>query len=157
MSDNLITSELLAKDDRQTLSTLLGSLLPANQELGTPAGNDPSIIDDILQTLRPVSNEGVLKGLVELRQSSQERFSLSFEECEDIQRVTLFNEMLSRNARFYRTLSAVALQCYYRNDDVMRSLDMEPRPPYPEGYEIPQGDLSLLDPVRKRGKIWRNT
>lgn len=156
MSDNLITSELLAKDDRQTLSTLLGALLPADQELGTPAGNDPKIMDDILQTLRPASNDGVVKGLAELRQTSQERFNVSFEECDEIQRVTLYKEMLSRNASFYRTLSAVILQCYYRNDDVMRSLDMEPRPPYPDGYDIPQGDLSLLDPVRKRGKIWRD-
>lgn len=156
MSDNLITSELLAKDDRQTLSILLGALLPADQELGTPAGNDPRIMDDILQTLRPASNDGVVEGLAELRQTSQKRFNVSFEDCEDAQRVALFKEMQSRNASFYRTLSAVVLQCYYRDDDVMRSLDMEPRPPYPDGYEIPQGDLSLLDPVRRRRKIWRD-
>ena len=156
MSDNLITSEFLARDDQQTLSTLLGALLPANQELGTPAANDPNIMEDILRTLRPASNEMVVEGLGDLRQSSQERFGTSFEECGDEQKVTLFNEMTSRNANFYRTLSSVLLQCYYRNDDVMRSLDMDPRPPFPEGHEIPKGDFSLLDPVRQRGKIWRD-
>lgn len=156
MSDNLITSDFLARDDQRTLSTLLSALLPANQEFGTPSGDDPSIVEDILRTLRPASNELVMEGLGDLRKSSQERFGTPFEECSDEQRVTLFNEMSRRNANFYRTLSSVLLQCYYRNDDVMRSLDMEPRPPFPEGYEIPKGDLSLLDPVRQRGKIWRD-
>ena len=157
MTENLITSELLAKADRLTLSALLGALLPANQQFGTPAANDSKIMEDILQTLRPASNEGVAKGLAELRQSSLEKFDVSFDQCVDTQRVALFNGMLSQNSSFYRILSSVVLQCYYRNDDVMRSLDMEPRAPYPEGYEIPQGDLSLLEPVLKRGKIWRDT
>lgn len=156
MSDNLITSDFLARDDQRTLSTLLSALLPANQEFGTPSADDPSIVEDILRTLRPASNELVMEGLGDLRKSSQERFGTPFEECSDEQRVTLFSELSRRNANFYRTLSSVLLQCYYRNDDVMRSLDMEPRPPFPEGYEIPKGDLSLLDPVRQRGKIWRD-
>ena len=156
MSDNLIASDFLAREDQQTLSTLLSAVLPANQELGTPAANDPNIMEDILRTLRPASNEMVVEGLGDLRESSQARFGIPFEECEDAQKVTLFNEMRSRNGNFYRTLSSVLLQCYYRNDDVMRSLGMEPRPPFPEGYEIPKGDLSLLEPVRQRGKIWRD-
>ena len=52
-------------------------------------------------------------------------------------------------------LSSVILQCYYRDDRVMRSLGMEPRPPFPNGHEVEQGDWSLLDPVRKRPKLYR--
>jgi hypothetical protein len=33
---------------------------------------------------------------------------------------------------------------------------MEARPPYPKGYQVVQGDLSLLEPVRARGKIYRD-
>ena len=36
------------------------------------------------------------------------------------------------------------------------SLGMEPRAPFPKGHVLPQGDWSLLDPVRARGKIWRD-
>ena len=50
----------------------------------------------------------------------------------------------------------IVLQCYYRNDRVMIPLGMEPRPPFPKGHVLPQGDWSLLDPVRARGKIWRD-
>ena len=55
-----------------------------------------------------------------------------------------------------RTLISIILQCYYRDDRVMRSLEMEPRPPFPQGFEVEQGDWSLLDPVKRRGKIYRS-
>jgi hypothetical protein len=54
------------------------------------------------------------------------------------------------------TLSRVILQCYYRDDRVVRSLGLEPRPPFPKGHTLEQGDWSLLDPVRKRPKMWRD-
>jgi hypothetical protein len=54
------------------------------------------------------------------------------------------------------TLSRVILQCYYRDDRVVQSLGLEPRPPFPKGHTLEQGDWSLLDPVRKRAKLWRD-
>jgi hypothetical protein len=32
---------------------------------------------------------------------------------------------------------------------------MAPRPPFPQGYEVPEGDWTLLDDVRRREPIWR--
>jgi hypothetical protein len=52
-------------------------------------------------------------------------------------------------------LSRIVLQCYYRDDRVMRSLGMEVRPPFPKGFEVEQGDWSLLDPVRARQPFFR--
>jgi hypothetical protein len=52
-------------------------------------------------------------------------------------------------------LTRIVLLCYYRDDRVMLSLGLEPRPPFPKGHEIEQGDWSLLDPVRARAPFWR--
>ena len=52
-------------------------------------------------------------------------------------------------------LIRVVLLCYYRDDRVMRSLGLEPRPPFPKGHVVEQGDWSLLDPVRARPPMWR--
>lgn len=38
---------------------------------------------------------------------------------------------------------------------VLRSLDMEPRPPFPKGFAVEQGDWSLLEPVKRRGRLYR--
>jgi len=51
----------------------------------------------------------------------------------------------------------VVAQCYYRDDRVMQSLGMELRPPFPKGFEVEQGDWSLLDPVRARPAFYRRT
>jgi hypothetical protein len=53
------------------------------------------------------------------------------------------------------TLIRVVLQCYYRDDRVLRSLNLELRPPFPLGYTLEQGDWSLLDPVKARPPMWR--
>ena len=52
-------------------------------------------------------------------------------------------------------LVRVVLLCYYRDDRVMRSLGQEPRAPFPKGHVVEQGDWSLLDPVRKRPRMYR--
>ena len=52
-------------------------------------------------------------------------------------------------------LVRVVLLCYYRDDRVMRSLGQEPRPPFPKGHVVEQGDWSLLDPVRARARMYR--
>jgi hypothetical protein len=49
----------------------------------------------------------------------------------------------------------IVLQCYYRDDRAMRSLDMEVRPPFPKGFEVEQADRSPLDPVRARPRLYR--
>jgi hypothetical protein len=48
------------------------------------------------------------------------------------------------------TLVRVVLQCYYRDDRVLRSLGLELRAPFPKGHVLPDGDWSVLDPVRAR-------
>ena len=55
----------------------------------------------------------------------------------------------------FATLSRVILQCYYRDDRVVRALGREARAPFPLGNVLEQGDWSLLDPVRARAPIWR--
>ena len=39
---------------------------------------------------------------------------------------------------------------------MVRSLGQEPRPPFPKGHTLEQGDWSLLDRVRGRPKMWRD-
>jgi hypothetical protein len=53
------------------------------------------------------------------------------------------------------TLIRVILQCYYRDDRVVLSLGLEPRPPFPKGHVLEDGDWPLLDPVRSRVPFWR--
>jgi hypothetical protein len=64
-------------------------------------------------------------------------------------------ELRAKSGAAVATLTRVILQCYYRDDRVVRSLGLEPRPPYPKGHVLEEGDWSLLDPVRDRPPFWR--
>ena len=64
--------------------------------------------------------------------------------------------LLSRDTPVRAALGRAVLQCYYRDDRVMRALGLEPRPPFPKGRVLEQGDWSLLDAVRGRPRMWRD-
>jgi hypothetical protein len=58
---------------------------------------------------------------------------------------------------FLARLAQQTVTAYYQDDRVLQAIGMEARPPFPKGYEVPSGDLSLLDPVRARGRVYRET
>ena len=44
---------------------------------------------------------------------------------------------------------------YYTNSRVIQLLGLEDRPPQPRGYQLEQGDFSVIEKVMKRGTIYR--
>ncbi len=64
--------------------------------------------------------------------------------------------LLARKGAAIAALGRAVLQCYYRDDRVMAALGLEPRPPFPKGHVIEDGDWSLLDAVRGRPRMWRD-
>jgi hypothetical protein len=64
--------------------------------------------------------------------------------------------LLSRDDPALVALGRAVLQCYYRDDRVLRSLNIEPVAPFPKGRLLEQGDWSLLDAVRLRPQMWRD-
>jgi hypothetical protein len=45
---------------------------------------------------------------------------------------------------------------YYGNDRVVAALRPDTHAPHPRGYEVEPDDAALLDPVRSRGKLYRD-
>ena len=52
-------------------------------------------------------------------------------------------------------LLPLILQAYYEDYRVQQIYQRRPGPPFPEGYEVTQGDWSLLDKVRDRPPVFR--
>jgi hypothetical protein len=63
---------------------------------------------------------------------------------------------LKKGGGVVTALGRAVLQCYYRDDRVIRSLGLEPRAPFPKGHVLEPGDWSLLDAVRSRPRMWRD-
>jgi hypothetical protein len=64
--------------------------------------------------------------------------------------------LLRREGPEITALGRAVLQCYYRDERVIRSLGLEPGAPFPKGHRVQQGDWSLLEAVRNRPPMWRD-
>ena len=67
----------------------------------------------------------------------------------------MLNEVAAVDAGLVPSLMFLAYTTYYVEDRVIAALGLEPRPPHPKGFVMGASDPALLDPVRARGKLYR--
>jgi len=126
-------------------------MIPPSAEFAVPGADDAAIFADITGSIGRDFGavREALRGLAALSGGA-------FADLDDARRASVAEAFQARGGAALATLSRVILQCYYRDDRVVRSLGLEPRPPFPKGHVLEQGDWSLLDPVRARPKMWRD-
>ena len=144
------TDAPLTPAQRDDLRTIAGMIVPASAEFDVPGADDPAIQADMVATLGRDASlvREALDLLARLAGSSVAGL-------EPAQREAVARELWAKGGAAVTTLTRVVLQCYYRDDRVVRSLGLEPRAPYPKGHVLEEGDWSLLDPVRTRPPLWR--
>lgn len=140
----------LTPTQRDDLRVIAGSMIPASAEFDVPGADDPVIQADIVATLGRDAGP-VREALDQIaRFAGQPLASLDLE-----RREAMAMALRAKGGTAVATLTRVVLQCYYRDDRVVRSLGLEPRPPYPKGHVLEDGEWSLLDPVGARPPMWR--
>jgi hypothetical protein len=135
---------------RDHLRTLAGIMIPASAEYGVPGADDTAIQADIIATLGR-DGAAVRSALDYLARLAGQPLAL----LESSGRDAVVAEFRTTGGIAAATLSRVILQCYYRDDRVLKSLNLEPRAPFPRGHQLEQGDWSLLDAVKTRAPMWR--
>jgi len=141
----------LSGDDAHSLRRVAALMIPASAEHGVPGADDDTIFADILRSIGR-DEQAVRAALSRLNELAGGGFA----DRPEPQQTDAARRLRDEHPAMAAVLAAVVVRCYYRDERVMRSLGMEPRPPYPQGFEVEQGDWSLLDPVRARGRIWRD-
>jgi hypothetical protein len=144
------TTELTAAE-RRDLRRLADFMVPASAEYGVPGADDETIFADIVGSLGRDEND-VRKALAMLRDMTGGDFT----DLDGAKAEATAMQLLNREDPVLIALGRAVLQCYYRDDRVMRALGREPRPPFPKGHVLEQGDWSLLDAVRGRTRMWRD-
>ena len=127
-------------------------MIPASQAHGLPGADDDRIFSDLLASSTPY-HPFIDAGLQDFNRSSDSTST----DPGSADNAAAIERFRSQQPELSALLVSLTVQCYYRDDRVMASLGMAPRPPFPEGFELESGDWSLLDPVRARGPIWRKT
>jgi hypothetical protein len=125
-------------------------IIPASAEYSVPSAGDAVIFADILRSLGRDAGHvvAVLRTLDTLGGGA-------FADQEPQRRDAVAARLREAGGDALMYLTRIVLQCYYRDDRVMRSLGLEVRPPFPKGFEVEQGDWSLLEPVRARPPFFR--
>jgi hypothetical protein len=140
----------LSAEQARDLRALAGAIIPASAEYGVPGADDEKIFADILRGLER-DRDDVCRALAHLAALSGGAFA----ELGPERRIEVAAAFREAGGAPLTALVRVVLLCYYRDDRVMLSLGQEPRPPFPKGHVVEQGDWSLLDPVRARPSMYR--
>jgi hypothetical protein len=140
----------LTPTQRDDLRTVAGMIIPASAEFAVPGADDAVIQADIVATLGRDAGP-VREALDEIARLAGSPLA----DLDPARREAVARELRAKGGAAVATLTRVVLQCYYRDDRVVRSLGLEPRPPYPKGHVLEDGDWSLLDPIRARPPMWR--
>jgi hypothetical protein len=146
----MMSENTLSQRQCDDLRTVAGMIIPASDEYKVPGADDPAIQADMLATLG--------RDTVLVRQALDHLARLAGKPVAELaaaRRDDVANEFRATGGGAAATLVRVVLQCYYRDDRVLRSLGLELRAPFPQGYALEQGNWSLLDPVKARSPSLR--
>jgi hypothetical protein len=142
--------ELLSGDEVELLARALDLLVPACDDGRLPgagalglaefleraAAGDPELRDALAEVMARLAAEG-------------------FAELEPVARVARLQALAGAAPGAFRQLVVHTYRGYYCHPRVTEALGLEARPPFPRGYSVPPTDFSILDPVRRRGKLYR--
>ena len=140
----------LSAEQVRDLRALAGLIIPPSEAYDAPGADDDKIFGDILRSLER-DRDDICRALAHLATLSGGAFA----DLEPERRAEVATAFRETGGAPLAALVRVVLLCYYRDDRVMRSLGQEPRPPFPKGHVVEQGDWSLLDPVRARPRMYR--
>ena len=138
----------LSVPEIDALRRLARVLIPPDAGLVMPGADDPAILADLLATLG--------RDRARVRAALGALLAAGFAAAGPADAEALALSRMAAAGAETATLGRVILQCYYRDPRVLRALGQDPRPPFPGGHVLEQGDWSLLDPVRARDPFWRD-
>lgn len=141
----------LSDPERETLLLIVRRMIPSNPEFDVPGADDPDIFADILRSVDR-DRTALRKALRIADEIAGGRLA----DLSGLEQTKRLVEFRTAHPDLARVIESATVRCYYRDDRVMESIGMAARPPFPIGYEVAQGDWSLLDPVRSRGKVYRD-
>lgn len=142
----------LTTRQRATLDSLLNLMVPASHDGRMPSAADVGF-ETWLADVSPELLPDLARGLDDVDAWSRDKLgtALPAQLAED-----RLQDLRTGHAGFLDHLAREVMACYYQAPAVLSALGARPGPPFPAGNQVEPGDLSLLEPVIARGKIYRD-
>lgn len=142
---------------RGVLAHVLDDLIPASADGRMPAAGQlgaAAYLDQSLNAMPPLKAM-IAEGLDALDALARTRHPGGLDALAPAERAAVLLEHAGSEHSFPPILIMHAFAGYYQDPRILALLHLPPRAPHPQGYEMGADDLSLLDPVRRRGKLYR--
>lgn len=146
------TNPRFSEDEKRVLTSVLDEIIPPSDDGRLPGAGQIGLaqyIDEVLQKT-PELRSMIAQGLSDLDNQARSRNAPSFAALSKEGKLQLLNEW-----GFVLPLTLHTFTGYYQHARVVEALGLEARAPHPTGYEMEPNDLSLLDAVRRRPKLYR--
>lgn len=142
--------DALSPDNIACLRCIAGHMIPSSDEFAMPGADDEAIISDMMDfPSRDAAELQRVLTLIDIEAAG------SLAALPRDQQIACLTRLRGENPGPFVVLEAVVARAYYRDARVLEALGLEPRPPFPGGFEVEQGDFSLLEPVKARGRLYR--
>jgi hypothetical protein len=146
-------------DEERMLTTLLDTIIPPTPDGRLPGAGTLDLLTHIARSVErtPMLRPVLEYGLGSLADLARKRHPDGWPALSPAERTTVVEEFTAADQFFLPAFLFLAYSGYYTAPRVVEALGLEPRPPHPQGYPMEDTDLSaLLEPVRKRGKRYRD-
>ncbi len=141
------------EDEQRTLASVLDEIIPPSVDGRLPGAGQIGVASYVEVALQktPALKAMVAQGLADLDQLARRQHAAGFAALPRAEKLRLLNEQ-----GFILPLTIHTYAGYYQHARVIAALGLEARPPHPQGYDMEPNDLTLLDAVRRRPKLYRD-
>ena len=142
---------------RALLCEILDEIIPPSADGSFPGAGELGVGERIEERLAQQPEFGgiVEQGLASIGRLAERRSPSGFLGLAGSERAALLREVEAAEPAFFGALVMSTYFGYYTDPRITDRLGVR-NPPQPDGYDLEPGDLSLLDPVRARPKLWRD-
>ena len=146
---------VLTDAQRELLTRVLDRIVPAGD--GLPGAGELGVAEFVESAVlfSPGQTRLLVDGLKLIEVTSGRSGSEAFGELDDDARDEVLGDVESTSPGFFDELVRLTYVGYYSQPRVAAALGLEARPPQPLGFDMQQGDLSLVENVRRRGPVYR--
>ena len=127
-----------------------------------PTGKMPGAGDIAIEYLdrfvgaSPQRKRTFSNGLTGIELRAQQSFSGAFASLPGEQQDEVLRQVEADDKGFFDLLVRQTYNGYYTNPRIIEALGLEARGPQPHGYRVEMGNISLMENVQRRGRIYRD-
>ena len=148
---------VFSTDEYRVLTSVLDAIIPPSADGRLPGAGAIGLASAIAGTLQhtPDLPPVFSAGLAAIEARARAQAGSGFAALTADAQAEVLQAIAAEEQGFFALLLFHTYAAYYQDVRVQQALGLEPRPPHPQGYDMRPPDLTLLDPVRQRGRRYR--